>query len=486
MAIRPDGVAIYIRWSTDEQGHGTTRDVQLEACRHLILSRGWQVREDLVFVDEGHSGATLQRPAMERLRQRVQAGEVDAVVVYKLDRLTRSLLDAVDLVWREWRDRCELLSAREPIDTTTPLGKLLFAILATFAEHERETIRERMWAGRLKRASAGRSPGFPVPYGYRKGSAPGLLEPHPEEAPVVQLIFRLREGGIGQGPLSVRQIATYLNNCGYPAKRGGRWHPSAVAKVLSNPLYTGRLIWGRNRGELGEGPARIDTVAQIPPLVSTEQYARVQALAAAGRRRRQAAKRPFLLAGLLRCGRCGGPMVGNRCGRWSYYRCARRVREKSCLAPSVPAEPLEQAVLARLDARFGAAAGQLAAELARQAVEQERAQRQAELDRLRRHWERLGAASERIDADYRRGELSGAERRQLLEQLDEERQQLARQIEGLSSGLAVPTLDVGPCPPEGWWRGAQQELRPALWLLLDSAKVDKEGDTCHLTLRWCA
>ncbi|HWI61210.1 MAG TPA: recombinase family protein, partial [Symbiobacteriaceae bacterium] len=85
--IEADRVAAYIRWSTDDQSDGTTLDVQKESCMHYIKSQGWQFREDLCFIDDGYSGGTLDRPAMTALRQAVKAGNIQCVVVYKLDRL---------------------------------------------------------------------------------------------------------------------------------------------------------------------------------------------------------------------------------------------------------------------------------------------------------------------------------------------------------------------------------------------------------------
>lgn len=111
-----DKVAIYIRWSTEDQGEGTTLDVQLEACRAYMASQGWSYREELVYVDDGVSGATMERPALTRLRAAVAQGQVECVVVYKLDRLSRSVADTARLVMDEWEGICSVKSAREPIE----------------------------------------------------------------------------------------------------------------------------------------------------------------------------------------------------------------------------------------------------------------------------------------------------------------------------------------------------------------------------------
>jgi site-specific DNA recombinase len=86
LMVDPYKVALYIRWSTDEQGDGTTLEVQKENCEHYVLSQGWQVNPDLIFIDDGWSGGNLNRPAMTRMRKMIQDGKIDCVVVYKLDR----------------------------------------------------------------------------------------------------------------------------------------------------------------------------------------------------------------------------------------------------------------------------------------------------------------------------------------------------------------------------------------------------------------
>ncbi|HYG59811.1 MAG TPA: recombinase family protein, partial [Symbiobacteriaceae bacterium] len=192
----PNKVAIYIRWSTEDQGEGTTLDVQLDACRAYMVSQGWSFREDLVYVDDGVSGATMERPALGRLRGTVARGLVECVVVYKLDRLSRSVLDMLKLVLEEWDGRCHVKSAREPIDTLTPTGKMFFYQLMSFAEWERSVIRDRMHSGRVRRAQQGRSPGAPLPHGYIK-QADGAIAIDEAAAMAVRRIFRLYLSGLG-------------------------------------------------------------------------------------------------------------------------------------------------------------------------------------------------------------------------------------------------------------------------------------------------
>jgi site-specific DNA recombinase len=338
-AIDPDRVAIYIRWSTDDQGDGTTLDVQMEGCRHYALSQGWNVTEDLIFIDDGYSGGSLDRPAMTRLREAVQRGEVDCVIVFKLDRLSRSVVDTVNLVLEEWDDLCHVKSAREPIDTTNHAGKMFFYMLVSYAEWERSVIKERTWSGRLKRAQEGRNPGFNAPYGYRVGATPGTLEIVPEEAAVVRRIYQLYLTGLG-----MLAIVRTLAEDGLLFREGRAWNESTVRHILANPVYAGDLVWGvrqrnprygKREGEkerlLSDEPLAAREGA-FPAIVPRSEFERVQLMRGEkpspnkGGSARALSSR-FLLTGLARCGKCGSSILGREgVGRGgnTYYWCSGR------------------------------------------------------------------------------------------------------------------------------------------------------------------
>lgn len=441
-------MAIYIRWSTEDQGEGTTLAVQSEACRHYLQSQGWHVREDLTFIDDGYSGGSLERPALTRLRQAVQQGQVDCVVVFKLDRLSRSVVDTVTLVLQEWADTTHLKSAREPIDTTTAMGKQFFYMLVSYAEWERNVIRERMWSGKVRRAREGRSPGMPAPYGYRTGKETGTLEVEPREAGAIRLAFDLAERGA-----SVRQITLQLNRTGYPTRRGGPWGTSMVSKLLRNPAYAGRLVWGRRRVNPRHGrapgepryqagePLVHEAPAAIPALIEPDRFDRVQERLASNRKLAPAAAgSEHLLSGLLRCGRCGESMQYNRSGPWAYYRCSARAQGLGCYAGSVPAPALEQAVAAAVQERYGARAETEARRMERGEQEKHRRLLTEELAAVREARQRLTLQQRRVNQDYLFGRIEATERRALLAQLSADQDQLCRRQRELTEALAkTPT-----------------------------------------------
>ena len=466
--IRPDAVAIYIRWSTEDQGDGTTLAVQQEACRHYLLSQGWQVRDDLTFIDDGHSGGSLDRPAMTRLRQTVRKGQVDCVVVFRLDRLSRSVVDTVTLVLQEWADLTHVKSAREPVDTTTAMGRQFFYMLVSYAEWERNVIRERMFGGKLRRAREGRNPGMPPAYGYRKGSAPGAMEPEPQEERAVRTAFDLADRG-----QSVRAITEHLNQHGFPTRKGGPWGSSMVSKLLRNPLYAGRLVWGRRRANPRHGKAPgeprlkvTDPHAEvpataIPALVEPDQFARVQARLERTRRTPPAAAgSPHQLSGILHCARCGRPMQFNAHGPWTYYRCASRGQGAPCGAPSIPAAALEAAVVGELRSRYEAEAIQRAAAI-RQSRE-EAQQRELEADRasVETARARLATQEQRLAQDYRQGQITAQQWQALAASIEADRERLTEVETHLRQrGPAALTL---PDP----WNGLSPHDHKSLLLCL--------------------
>lgn len=437
-AIRPDHVAIYIRWSTEDQSDGTTLAVQMEACKHYVASQGWLVRDDLVFIDDGYSGGSLDRPALGKLRQAVKDREVDCVVVFKLDRLSRSVIDTVNLVLQEWDDLTYVKSAREPIDTTNAMGKQFFYMLVSFAEWERNVIRERTFSGKLRRAQDGRSPGFPMPYGYRKGATPGTLALAEAEATVVRLVYQLAAGG-----QTVRSITRYLNQHGYASRMGAPWGTSMVSKMLHNPVYTGKLVWGRRRlnprwkrapGETRLKPAEPHVMLAsglIPAIITPEQFDAVQRLMKGNQKIQPAALgSKHLLTGLIKCARCHRAMQHNEYQRWAYYRCGGKVGQGLCAAPSVRARDIEERVIDALRERFAEMATARLGD-GGTAQSQQLHHVRNEMRSIEERIARLDQQERRVNHDYRAERLTAEERRSLLLEVQREREELLRTLTDL-------------------------------------------------------
>lgn len=501
-AVRPVGenrVAIYIRWSTEDQGEGTTLAVQLHACRTFVAAQGWQVREDLTFVDEGVSGGTLDRPALGRLRQQVAEGRVDCVVVAKLDRLSRSVVDTVRLVLDEWEGRCHLRSALEPVDTVSPAGKLFFYQLMSFAEWERSAIRERTFAGKLRRALEGRNPGMPAAYGYRLGPG-GMPMVEPGAAAVVRLIYRLCLSGMG-----CVQIARKLDELGHLSPGGKRWSSGQVARVLANPIYTGTLVYGRQvrvRGQKRRSDRpHLVLPGAVEPVVEQEMWAAVQA---ARGRRPAVGRRPAmggagggtgpqsggramasrsLLTGLLRC-RCGSGCYGSldAGGRHRYYACRAR-----CGAARIRQADLDAAVTAALMARRAGAPA--AAVLAALAAEREQAGHTAE--GLDRELARVGDKEARVRALFLDGRLTAPEFQALRADLrrraaDLGRQMAAQREAAARADAALRRTEHALAALDHWGALTQAERKQVLRSFIDSVEACREpgAQAVACTITW--
>ena len=223
--------AIYARTSSVNQRFGYSLDEQVRLCLERCEMLGWKVR--YVFRDEAESGKDIQRPKFQQLLQNAKQGLFDVVVFWKLDRLSRSLLHAVQIESDLREQNVALYSITEQIDTTTSAGRFNFRNLANAAEFERDMISERSEMGMKALAMEGKWPNDNPPLGYRLDD--GRLEVLPDEAQLVQNIFQhyvMVE--------SMPEVAWWLNQQGTKTKRGKEWTARAVRDILQNEIYIGQ------------------------------------------------------------------------------------------------------------------------------------------------------------------------------------------------------------------------------------------------------
>ncbi len=224
-----DGAAVYGRVSGPRQ---KTIPAQLDTCRELCKSRGWQVRYQLA--DQALKGDDPSRPGFQRLMDLAEARAISTVVVWKIDRLARSLAHAVAIEELLRGYGVCIVSCTEPIDTTTPIGRFLFGTLANAAQLEKDIIKERIALGMFRQAREGRWTRSSIPIGYRltKGH---FLRVEPGEAVT---IVRVYDAFDAAG--SLNETAHALNVAGVVHPRG-EWTVERVRLVLENPLYCGRV-----------------------------------------------------------------------------------------------------------------------------------------------------------------------------------------------------------------------------------------------------
>ena len=367
--------AIYTRKSTEEglQQEFNSLDAQREASEAFIASQkheGWQVITDH-FDDGGYTGGNMDRPALKRLLAAVEARSVDCILVYKVDRLSRSLLDFARIIEVFDRNGVSFVAVTQQFNTTSSLGRLTLNILLSFAQFEREIISERtrdkMSAARRKGKWTG---GHPV-LGYDIDTKARRLVVNSAEAHQVRTIFDqyLEQGAMLPvlQDLDLRGWRTKQWTTEAGQTRGGKpFTKSLLYGVLTNAIYTGQV---NHKGALfpGEHEAIIEraTWEQAQDMLDRN-----------GRTNGGGAKNKYgaLLRGLLFCVPCGTAMVhtysvkGNK--RYRYYVCYKAQQRgwKNCKTKSVTAQAVENAVLEAIR-RLGSDQ-QLAAEVVRQAGEQ--------------------------------------------------------------------------------------------------------------------
>jgi site-specific DNA recombinase len=350
----PVRCAIYTRKSSEEglEQPFNSLDAQREAAEAYISSQrhqGWIVLPER-YDDGGYSGGNMDRPALRRLMESLAAGGIDCLVVYKVDRLSRSLLDFARIMGALEERGTSFVSITQQFNTTSSIGRLTLNILLSFAQFERELISERtrdkMSAARRKGKWVG---GIP-PLGYEVAAGGGRLVVNEGEAEVVREIF-----GLYQERQSVLAVAEELNRRGRTTKQWtsqrGRRHAgmpfskNAVSVILNSLTYTGQV---RHRGEAYAG----EHVGIIPPT----QWGQVQENLRS-RRVIEGTAGPgegSPLSGLLYCGHCGvamAPSYTNKAGRrYRYYVCLRAQQRgwKNCPTKSVSAQQIEEAVWERV------------------------------------------------------------------------------------------------------------------------------------------
>jgi len=370
--------AIYARVSSERQRQDETIHSQTAGLRELAAQRGLLVCEDLVFEDEGFSGATLTRPALERLRDRAAEGCFEVLLCHAPDRLARRYAYQVLLLEELARSGVEVLFAKEPDRGGTPEDELLRQFQGMIAEYERAQIAERTRRGKLHRARGGSQAVMSgAPYGYRyvkkSERMEGFWEICEPEAQVVREVF---DRYVNDGA-SIGELARWLTDRGILTRTGkATWERSTVWAMLRNPAYRGQAAFGktqtaerhggptrttRQRGERHgrrltrtDQPAEKWTLIPVPPLVTDETFALAQArLVHNARFSRRNTKQLTLLQGVLVCRECGyscyrtSTRTSNK--RISYYRCIgqdgwRHPDGKRCASRPVRADELDPLV----------------------------------------------------------------------------------------------------------------------------------------------
>lgn len=486
-APRVRRVGVYLRVSKALKHKGktdkdyTSIDSQRDTCLSFIRTQpGWTFAAE--YVDDGRSGKNLNRPSVRRMFADIDSGAIDAIVVYKVDRLSRSIRDFSDIMRVFERHDVAFASVTQTFSTDTAMGKLIVNILMSFAEFEREMTAERTADKIAAAVREGRWPGGPSPLGY--DYADSMLHVNEAEAAIVREAFasylKLR---------SAFDVAAKLNADKRPPKvRGDKdkstaraWTKDAVIRVLRNPVYIGKLA---HDGETFDGVHS----AIVPADTFEAARAILDAQAIDGKRTGRNAA--YVLQSVLRCGcvlqsgeACGHAMSpgsgGKGNGRYRYYRCVGKEKgANACEARPLPADAIEAFVVDRL--REIASAGQVTAELTRFADRLESIERPGLVTRAAEYAPRIAQVSASGSELADRMVQANAGARSFMER---QLETLGAELETLQSELAalqarIATIDA--VVSEARWIVDQLATVGATW---DHASHETRGHIVRAMVR---
>lgn len=335
-------VAIYVRVSTGYQVDKDSLPFQkkeLKAyCKHILHVDMSRVE---IFEDAGRSGKNTKRPAYERMMQKVRAGLVSHVLVYKIDRISRNLVD-FSLMYDDFKyNRVTFVSLNEQFDTSSAIGEAVLKIILVFAELERKLTSERVKDIMIGRANEGKWNGARVPYGWDWDSSAGWPVHSKKEVPFARAMYEMYLEVKSTG-----KIRDYNNAHKIPTKRGGEWTSKTVGDFLRNPMNKGDYRYNYRESARGRKKPINEVVyleGVFDPLIDPEIWEKVNKIMDINRdKRNMGGLHPVerncnVFAGLIQCGSCGsGYLVGKKDKRRkngftpSMYYCGAKTRAIHC------------------------------------------------------------------------------------------------------------------------------------------------------------
>lgn len=343
--------AIYARQSVDNADSLSIQG-QIDLCRQKTGS------DHRVYQDKGYSGKNTNRPAFQQMMADVEQGLIQKIIVYRLDRFSRSIADFGRLWEILKKHNVEFVSINETFDTSTPMGRAMLNIIMVFAQLERETTAERVRDNYYQRAKLGSWPGGPAPYGFSIGRLPG-----PEGKPVPGLIPNARAAVVerifqtyAQPEATLGSVARGLNAEGIPAPKRATWDNVTLSRILHSPLYTmadedvylyyqakglmfsnsleefdglhaGMIVGKRDRsaGKYQDLKEQHFSLSNHCGMISSDLWLRCQYKLDANRQLGGAGRgKHTWLSGLLKCAACGYSVKVNRDGDKYYLVCSGR------------------------------------------------------------------------------------------------------------------------------------------------------------------
>lgn len=460
-------VGIYARVSTQEQARdGYSIDEQVSRLTSYCNGMGWTIYD--AYIDAGRTGSNTNRPELQRMLTAVREKKIEKVVVYKLDRLSRSQKDTLSLIEDCFlANGADFVSMTENFDTSTPLGRAMIGILSVFAQLEREQIKERFLMGREGRAKEGKYHGGgydPVGYDY----VDGQLVVNEFEALQIREAHDLFQQGKG-----FRTIAKIFTQKGYRQKHG-KWTHKRVQLTLLNDLYIGNVRFG---GEVYKGTHE--------PIIDADTYNRTMTLYKSNDNTKYKNNgRASYLAGLLYCARCGARYghfkYDSRGNTYEYYSCYSRRKQ----SPSMVKDPTCQNKHWRMEELDDIVFG----EIRKLAIDPDYTQRSDPKDDAEKKKAILQKEIERIDSQkskymdlYTIDGISLDEIQKKISPLNDQREKLSKELDALSEkGMQKEeAITMINSFDDALREGSFDEVVMLIHALIDRIEIDGEDITIY-------
>ncbi|WP_026572469.1 recombinase family protein [Bacillus sp. UNC438CL73TsuS30] len=463
-------VAIYIRVSTEEQAEeGYSIAAQRARLEAYALSQGWEIVQ--WYVDEGESAKDLNRTDLKRMLKALEQGVFNCVLVYRLDRLTRSVLDLYKLLNMFDKYDVKFKSATEVYDTTTAIGRLFITLVAALAQWERENLGERVRMGMQQKAKEGKWTVSLPPLGYESNDSTLMI--NHQEAAIVKEIYRLYLSGMGMW-----KIAKNLNERGIHPRSGKAWGMNPIQYILKNPIYMGtsRYNYRVNKDQYFE----VEGVA--PAIIPEEEFNLVQQTIESRKdiHPRQATSK-HIFSKVLKCGRCGSRLIGKsshtKRGEKVYYSynyyCPNKPRGL-CDLPNISQNLFEQKFIQMLSKwDFTKEADELAQNEATAAVEdhtetiKEIEQELNGIEKRRSKWQYAWVNEMITDGDFQKR----------MKEEEEKEKMLRKELEGLTPKEApLQDSDISEIWTDlklNWQYMTIEQKKQFVLIALDFITVDK-------------
>lgn len=328
-------VAIYVRVSTHHQVDKDSLPLQrkdlIKYAEYILNTTEYEI-----FEDAGYSGKNIDRPAFQEMMTKVRKKEFTHVLVWKIDRISRNLLDFCDMYNELKKCKVTFVSKNEQFDTSSAMGEAMLKIILVFAELERKLTGERVKAVMLERANKGLFNGGTIALGYKLENQLPVIDPN--ESKTIELIFNQYIK-----TESTSNLVRLLNANNIKTKRGGSWTTKTVADIIRNPFYKGCYRYNYResaRGDIKDKKEWIYKEDNHPAIISKDLWQKCNDIMDKNALRSNAMHRadvtPHVFSGLLYCGECKGPLYGkldkaNKAGfKPSIYVCRGRYAHEGC------------------------------------------------------------------------------------------------------------------------------------------------------------